>query len=287
MIPLMRTPVHLAASAGHAGRAVGVERPFSPCSSGRSGAWLSTTVLALAVLGSAATATGCGDGATAAPIDAATGDGAPGTDATDGRDSAAASDTTGDVTDGSSQPDAASGYTLSSFAGGFDFALTLPPRFAPFLALAGDEVTREMPEFYGTASPNYFSYGFLWWLTGAPDLSTSALRDHLALYYTGLCALTTAATVTLQEPDLNGAPAAAADAGGPRAGALVARRMGTLRVGSCKGFDAPIADSSVEVSTYACGDHPAVLVLVSPQPSSPDNAVWRQLRAMRDTFTCW
>src|SRR6185369_233589 len=90
------------------------------------------------------------------------------------------------------------GYTLPSFAGGFDFYLTLPPGFSPFLPLRGEEATREPPGFHDAASDEYFSYGFLWWLTGAVDLSTAALQDDLRTYFTGLCA-SPSVTVTLDD----------------------------------------------------------------------------------------
>ena len=44
-------------------------------------------------------------------------------------------------------------------------------------------------------------------------------------------------------------------------------------------------DVVLQVSTYACPDHVAVLVLVSPQP--PGGAVWADLGAVRDGFSCW
>ena len=170
-------------------------------------------------------------------------------------------------------PDAG-GYTLPSFAGGFDFFLTLPPSFSPFLPLTGEEVTREPPGFHDQTSDHYFSYGFLWWLTGTPDLSTTALHDDLVLYFTGLCPSTTV-TATLGDPE-----GASADAG---SGALIARRSGTLDAATC--FSLPVPSATTEVSTYQCPDHTAVLVLLSPQPST--SQTWTDLRGVRDAFVCW
>lgn len=166
------------------------------------------------------------------------------------------------------------GYALPEFPGGFAFHTSLPPAFSPFLPLYGEETTREPPEadFYDPASPSFFSYVFIWWLTGTPDLSTTALRDDLRLYYTGLCP-SDAVTVALGDPD----PAAV------DAGMLVARRSGALDAHTCLGNPVPIA--AVETSTYDCPDHTAIIVLVSPQPTSSD--VWSQLAAIRDGFTCW
>lgn len=171
----------------------------------------------------------------------------------------------------------AHGYLLPGFPGGYDFAVLLPPSFAPLLSLSGEEATREPPEadFYAPASPYYFSYAFIWWLVGNPVLTTATLQSDLDLYYTGLCPSQTV-TVTLQEP----AAGATADAG---AGMLVARRAGTLDVGTC--FDNPVPPSVVELSTYDCPDHHAVIALISPQETS--GQVWQELRGIRDGFSCW
>jgi hypothetical protein len=171
----------------------------------------------------------------------------------------------------------AHGYLLPTFPGGYEFFVALPPPFSSFLPLSGEESTREPPEadFYAPASEYFFSYAFIWWLAGTPDLSTAALQSDVDLYYTGLCPSPTVA-VTLQEPDAT----ASADAG---AGALAARRAGTLDVGTC--FNNPVPPAAMELSTYDCPDHHAVIALVSPQDTS--SHVWQELRAIRDGFQCW
>ena len=166
------------------------------------------------------------------------------------------------------------GYMLPEFPGGNTFYLQLPPTFSPFLPLSGEEATREPPGFYDPGSAYLFSYGFIWWLTGTPDLSTAALQTDLRNYYAGACP-STAVTVTLDDP----APAGA----GTDGGLLVARRMGTLQTGTC--FGNPVPAATLDVSTYACPDHTAVIVMVSPQPAA--SQVWTDLLAIRDGFTCW
>ena len=164
------------------------------------------------------------------------------------------------------------GYALPGFSGGVSFFIQLPPSFSPFLPLSGDEATREPAAFYDTTSDYFFSYAFIWWLSGAPDLSTAALHDDLSTYFVGLCEATTPVAVTLAEP--------------VPAGSM--RRAGTLDVGngqpgSC--FGNPVPPATLDVSTFDCPDHQAVIVLVSPQPQS--SQVWTDLRAIRDGFLCW
>jgi len=164
------------------------------------------------------------------------------------------------------------GYSLPEFQGGFSFFMSLPPDFSPFLPLSGDEATREPAGFHDSTSDYYFSYEFIWWLTGTPDLTTTGLRGDLSDYFNGLCGSTTA-TVTLDDP-----ASAVGDAG-----LLVARRSGTLDAGSC--FNAAVPAAALDVSTYHCPDHTAVIVLVSPQPAA--SQVWTDLRAVRDGFSCY
>jgi len=164
------------------------------------------------------------------------------------------------------------GYSLPGFPGGNSFFYLLPPSFSRFLPLYGQGSTREPPGFYDATSDYYFSYAFIWWIEGTADLSTPALRQDLQSYYTGLCPSQTVA-VTLDDPS-----AASGDAG-----ALVARRAGTLDAGTCFGNPVPVA--TIEVSSYECSDHHAVLVLVSPQPTT--SQVWTDLYAIRDGFQCW
>jgi len=165
---------------------------------------------------------------------------------------------------------AAGGFSLGSFAGGFDDHLPLPPYFASLLPLHGQEETRESPGLYDATSDQYFSYGVFWWAEGTVDLTTEALRSDVAMYYAGLCN-SASVTVTLGDPDPSGAAP------------FSSRRTGALSVGSC--FNAPVPPATVEVSAAVCPDHTAILILVSPQLA--DSQVWTDLHAIRDSFHCW
>jgi hypothetical protein len=218
------------------------------------------TVIAAAALLSAG---GCGGGAAAPDADAGSLGDAMGVDG-------GVPDGGGDG--GDANPPQPGGYSLPGFPDGVDFFIQLPPSFSPFLPLSGDEATREPAAFYDTTSDYFFSYGFIWWLTGSPDLSTTGLGSDLRTYFVGLCGTSTPVALTLDEP----VPAGSA------------RRAGTLDVGngqpgSC--FGNPVPPATLDVSTFDCPDHQAVIVLVSPQPQS--SQVWTDLRAIRDGFLCW
>jgi len=162
------------------------------------------------------------------------------------------------------------GFSLGSFADGFDDQLALPPQFARALPLHGLEETRESPGMYLPADDQYFSYAVMWWAEGSVDLSTAALRSDLATYYAGLCA-NPSVTVTLGDPEA------------VATGQFSSRRAGEMSVGSC--FGAAVPPATIEVSAASCPDHTAVLILVSPQPAS--SQVWADLDSIRDSFSCW
>jgi len=173
--------------------------------------------------------------------------------------------------DASTDTDAPTGgFSLGSFAGGFDDHLVLPPYFAGTLPLHGREETRESPGLYLPADDQYFSYAVLWWAEGSVDLSTDALRTDVATYYAGLCMIPSA-TVTLGDPEAGAT------------GTFSSRRAGAMSVGSC--FGAAVPPATIEVSAAACPDHTAILILVSPQSGS--SPVWADLHSIRDSFTCW
>ena len=234
-----------------------------------------STVIAAAILAASALIA-CGKGTTAASNGGLSDAAAIDRESPEGAAPDTAAGTDADV---GGPPDAAmpGGFILDSFEGGFDDHFTLPPRFSSFLPLTGEEATREPPGFYDANATTYFSYAFLWWLTGTPDLSTAALRDDLQIYYIGLCG-TSRVTVTLQEPQSPQDARGAVDAG-----VLLARRDGTLAAGTC--FGNPVPTATLEVSTYQCPDHSAVLVLVRSQ--SPSSQVGADLVPIRDSFTCF
>jgi len=176
-----------------------------------------------------------------------------------------------DPTDASTAADSSmGGFSLGSFAGGFDDQLVLPPHFAAALPLHGLEETRESPGLYQPAGDQYFSYAVFWWAEGSVDLSTEALRSDLATYYAGLC-MSPSVTVTLGDPEA------------VAAGEFSSRRAGEMSVGSC--FGAAVPPAMIEVSVASCPDHTAILILVSPQPAS--SQVWADLHSIRDSFSCW
>lgn len=77
-------------------------------------------------------------------------------------------------------------YQLATPAGWGTERFPLPPDFAPDIRYTGVEDLRFAPGWGDTASAEHWSYAFLWWLNGKPEVNADILRRYLQAYYTGL-----------------------------------------------------------------------------------------------------
>jgi len=64
--------------------------------------------------------------------------------------------------------------------------IPFPIGFAPDIDLEGVEELRFAPGWRDAESAEYFTYSFIWWLDGDPDISPNALQGYLLDYYRGL-----------------------------------------------------------------------------------------------------
>jgi hypothetical protein len=65
---------------------------------------------------------------------------------------------------------------------------SLPPEFAKDINFKGVEDVRFPPGWGDVKSEEYWTYAFLWWTEGIPELNTSILEKNLKSYYSGLIA---------------------------------------------------------------------------------------------------
>ncbi|OQP46206.1 hypothetical protein [Niastella populi] len=63
-----------------------------------------------------------------------------------------------------------------------------PIDFAPAISHKGVGDLRFMPGWGDSASEEYWSYAFLWWLKGEPELNANVFKENLKTYYDGLVA---------------------------------------------------------------------------------------------------
>jgi hypothetical protein len=71
-----------------------------------------------------------------------------------------------------------SGWSTESFS--------LPPDFARQMKVLGVEDLRFFPGWGDPLSEEHWSYAYLWWLEGIPEIGASWLEDNLRILYTGL-----------------------------------------------------------------------------------------------------
>lgn len=62
----------------------------------------------------------------------------------------------------------------------------IPISFAPEIPYKGVEDIRFSPGWADNKSDEYWSYTFLWWLDGKPEMSADIIAANLKAYYTGL-----------------------------------------------------------------------------------------------------
>src|SRR4051812_19484084 len=65
--------------------------------------------------------------------------------------------------------------------------IPFPLGFAPEVPFHGTEEVRFSPRMFDPKAPGYWTYTFVWWLEGEPDVGAPALKAHLRRYFSGLC----------------------------------------------------------------------------------------------------
>jgi hypothetical protein len=77
-------------------------------------------------------------------------------------------------------------YTFPSPEGWGIERFAIPIEFAPSISYKGVEDIRFTPGWGDPKSKEYWSYAFLWYLEGKPDITPEAAEKNLTAYYTGL-----------------------------------------------------------------------------------------------------
>ncbi|MCX6319462.1 MAG: hypothetical protein NTW29_19450 [Bacteroidetes bacterium] len=77
-------------------------------------------------------------------------------------------------------------YDFSMPAGWTIERFPIPIQFAPQIPYKGVEDVRFAPGWGNSASEEYWSYVFLWWVEGKQQLDTALIRKYLFSYYNGL-----------------------------------------------------------------------------------------------------
>jgi hypothetical protein len=155
--------------------------------------------------------------------------------------------------------------------------IPFPLDFAPALPYRGVEELRFAPGFFKPEAPDFWSYAFVWWLEGEPDLSPAVLSRDLKAYFVGLAEAVAKGKFDTQPAEMR------ADV---RAGPATARGAGFT--GTARVFDAfkarRLLDLQIEGETFRCGDRQVMLLAASPQPVTAP--IWEGLRKTVQGFRC-
>ncbi|HEY6333593.1 MAG TPA: PDZ domain-containing protein [Blastocatellia bacterium] len=160
---------------------------------------------------------------------------------------------------------------------------SFPLDWAPQMRYQGTEDLVFMPKFDDKGSPQYHSYGFVWWLEGMQPLTLDGLQSDLLEYYKGLSVRR--GRNNNFNPDLNRVSIALGL--GPLGGAPPAR-PGPRQVHGDITFyarDGELITLHGDIAVESCqqANHTAAIFILSPQR---DEAVWKDLRAFQNSFRC-
>lgn len=159
-----------------------------------------------------------------------------------------------------------------------------PLPWAPALSYKGGEDLAFAPNFDDTASPEYHSYAFFWWLEGKQDLGAERLAADMTAYFQGLAKERGSASKFV--PDLGKVTATyEADRGGSgRFGGEAARALrGRVAIYDTHGQVITLHSEVVAAFCPASG-HTAAFFGMSLEPA--DGEIWKSLHAIRDSFRC-
>jgi hypothetical protein len=162
--------------------------------------------------------------------------------------------------------------------------IPFPLGFAPEVPYKGTEEIRFSPGMFDPKAPGYWTYTFVWWLEGEPDVSAGALSGHMSRYFSGLCRAVGGTKYQF-------APARFKVELAPAKGQVVADGHGVTRLqGTADLYEAFATGKelrlNLEVHTWDCpqSHRRVVRILASPQPLTGEGT--KALRDCAAAFHC-
>jgi len=181
----------------------------------------------------------------------------------------------------STKPKTADGYIFPLPAKWEAEKIPFPIEFARQIPYTGLEVLRFPPGWAPTTSEEHWTYSFLWWLDGHPDINEKNLQENMTMYYTGLIGTNivakkipadrvTPVAVTIQK--LN------ADSGDKET------YGGKITITDYNDSTFRALDLNCRIHRRECGNHTAIIFQISPQPAG--HAVWKAMDELLKGFSC-
>jgi hypothetical protein len=159
--------------------------------------------------------------------------------------------------------------------------IPFPIEFAPGIPYKGFEELRFAPGWEFTANEEHWSYGFLWWLEGKPNISAEVLQQNLNTYYFGLLSRNIrkrnipAAKVISPVATIKKIETAPGDTETYR---------GTISMLDYLDIMHNTITLNCLVHKKDCNTHTALIYEISPKPL--EHKIWQQLNNLEDSFRC-
>jgi len=153
-----------------------------------------------------------------------------------------------------------------------------PLPWSPQLPYHGSEDLVFAPGFDNKAAPNYHSYAFVWWLEGRQEISAERLQADLLVYYKGISE--ERGRTRKFAPDLSRVSVTWVSDG--QEGGMHAFRGDATFYNPAGELLTLHGEASLIFCTNA--NRTAGVFILSPQ--EPGAAIWKDLRAIRESFRC-
>jgi hypothetical protein len=153
-----------------------------------------------------------------------------------------------------------------------------PLSFAKSIPFKGNEELRFTPGWGNAASGEYWSYTYLWFIEGKPQISSDTLQNYLTVYFNGLFKINDKtksidATVSFTKTQINKVKTATNDQ------ETYEGKISTLDFLTGKSIE---FFARIHVRNYLTSNRSAILFELSPKPYS--DAVWGELDSIAKGF---
>jgi hypothetical protein len=172
-------------------------------------------------------------------------------------------------------------YALNIPKGWSIEGFSLPAAFAPQMNVSGVEELRFPPGWGDSASNEYWSYAYLWWLKGNTTVDEVSLQKDLQALYTGLVGRN---IVSRQIPLSKQVPTNVRVRKVMTASGDVQTFQGETQMLDYMAQKPIVLHLLIHVKDCSKEDHTAVFVEVSPRP--PTHSIWKELNQLDQTFRC-
>jgi len=158
---------------------------------------------------------------------------------------------------------------------------TLPPQFASQMSFRGIEELRFPPGWGDSASTEYWSYAYLWWLKGTSAVDAQGLQTNLQALYTGLVGSN---IVNRQIPLNKQVPTVVTVKKIKTSTGDAQTFQGQARMLDYMAQKPMVLNLIFHVKDCLKENSTAVLVEVSPKPLT--DSIWNKLNELNETFQC-